>query len=217
MAATAGTPHESPAIMTMPLVILAACTMLMGLIGTPAWPWFDSFVDGKRARLDFGGFGEKDLVPVMLLSTSIFFIGLGLGWWLYGRKPVGAASDPDALERMQPQIFNLLRRAFFVDEFYEATFIRFNGWCARLSDWFDRWIWGGVVQLVSYVVLGLSWVNRSLDAWVVNPGFDQGCRSVTGGGQLLSRLQSGRAQTYLRIVGIAFVALVLFLIWGGHG
>jgi NADH-quinone oxidoreductase subunit L len=70
---------------------------------------------------------------------------------------------------------------------------------------------------VTYLVLGLSELNRSVDAFVVNPGFDQGCQNVTRGGQLLSRLQSGRTQSYLRIVGIAFAALVLFLIWGKHG
>jgi NADH-quinone oxidoreductase subunit L len=51
----------------------------------------------------------------------------------------------------------------------------------------------------------------------VNPGFDEGCRNVTRGGRILSHLQNGRAQSYLRIVGIAFAALVLFLIWGKHG
>jgi NADH-quinone oxidoreductase subunit L len=60
-------------------------------------------------------------------------------------------------------------------------------------------------------------LNRALDTFVVNPGFDEGCRSVTRGGQLLSRLQSGRTQSYLRIVGIAFAALVLFLIWSKNG
>ena len=47
-AAATGTPHESPAVMTIPLVILAGCTMLLGLIGTPAWPWFDAFLDGSE-------------------------------------------------------------------------------------------------------------------------------------------------------------------------
>ena len=32
--------HESPAVMTMPLVILAVFAVLLGIIGTPAWPWF---------------------------------------------------------------------------------------------------------------------------------------------------------------------------------
>ena len=34
------------------------------------------------------------------------------------------------------------------------------------------------------------------------------------GGGLLSRLQNGRVQSYLRVIGIALAALVLFLIWG---
>jgi NADH-quinone oxidoreductase subunit L len=153
----------------------------------------------------------------MLSSTIIFFLGLGIGWWFYGRKPIESAEAPDALERLQPQIFNVLRNGFFVDKLYEATIIRFNAWCSRSCDWLDRWFWGGAVRLVTYLVVGLSGLNRLVDSFVVNPGFDQGCRNVTRGGQLLSRLQSGRTQSYLRIVGIAFAALVLFLIWGKRG
>jgi NADH-quinone oxidoreductase subunit L len=44
-------PHESPAVMTVPLVILAAFAMLLGFIGTPAWPWFQSFLDGTHSTL----------------------------------------------------------------------------------------------------------------------------------------------------------------------
>jgi NADH-quinone oxidoreductase subunit L len=216
-AAIAKDPHESPAIMTIPLVILATFSMLLGLIGTPAWPWFASFLNSEQTKLDFNGFAENGVLPVMLSSTIIVFLGLGLGWWFYGRKPIESAETPDALERLQPQIFNVLRNGFFVDKFYEATVIRCNAWCSRFCDWLDRWVWGGAVRLVTYLVLGLSELNRSVDAFVVNPGFDQGCQNVTRGGQLLSRLQSGRTQSYLRIVGIAFAALVLFLIWGKHG
>jgi NADH-quinone oxidoreductase subunit L len=63
----------------------------------------------------------------------------------------------------------------------------------------------------------VSVLYRSLDVMVVNQGFDRGCQGVTRGGRILSRLQNGRAQSYLRIVGLAFVALVLFLIWGKRG
>jgi NADH-quinone oxidoreductase subunit L len=216
-AAVATTPHESPAVMTTPLVILAAFSILIGLVGTPAWPWFSSFLNGQQAKLDFGGFAENGVFLVMLSSTIILFLGLGIGWWFYGRKPIESADAPDAVERLQPQIFNALRNGYFVDELYENTVVRFNTWCARACDWLDRWIWSGAVKLVSYFVLGLSWLSRSLDVYAVNPGFDEGCRSVTRSGRILSHLQNGRAQSYLRIVGIAFAALVLFLIWGKHG
>jgi len=48
----------------------------------------------------------------------------------------------------------------------------------------------------------------------VNLGFDQGCEQFRHGGGLLSRLQDGRVQNYLRVIGVALAAMVLFLIWG---
>jgi NADH-quinone oxidoreductase subunit L len=198
-------------------VILAMFSILLGFIGTPAWPWFDSFLNSEPAKLAFKRFSENGILPIMLSSTIIVFLGLGLGWWFYGRRQIEDAESQDALERLQPQIFNVLRNAYFVDRFYEVTVIRFNTWCSRVCDWLDQWIWGGAVKLITYLVLGLSILDRSLDTFVVNQSFDQGCKSVTRGGQILSRLQSGRTQSYLRIIGIAFAALVLFLIWGKHG
>ncbi len=209
-------PHESPAAMTMPLVLLASCAVLLGLIGTPAWPWFNSFLGGQPAALDFAGFLEHGTLPVMFSSTIIVFLGLGLGWWFYGRRPIASADAPDALERLQPGVFRVLQNKFYVDEIYGATVIRWNGWLARLSDWMDRWIFNGAVQAVSYLVIGLSWMARSMDVFVVNPGFDGGCKTVTAGGRMLARLQSGRTQTYLRMVGLAFAVLIVILIWSGR-
>jgi NADH-quinone oxidoreductase subunit L len=48
----------------------------------------------------------------------------------------------------------------------------------------------------------------------VNSGFDEGCRRITEGGGLMSRLQNGRIQSYLKVIGIALAVLILFLIWG---
>ena len=103
-----------------------------------------------------------------------------------------------------------------MDEIYEGSVIRFNAWGARACDWLDYWVWNGVVQGLSLLVVGVAWLDRLIDEHVVNPGFDEGCRRLSRGGTLMSRLQSGRVQTYLRFVGVALVALVLFLIWGGR-
>jgi len=207
-------PHESPAVMTVPLIVLAAFSILLGYIGTPAWPWFHSFLKGEPAAIDFGRFSEGGVLPLMMSSSIIVFIGLGLGWWFYGRKPIVRADETDALERLRPDIFALLKNKYYVDELYEATVIRFNAWWSRVCDWLDTWVWNGAVQLVSYLVLGLSWVNRFCDEYVVNLGFDEGCRRVTLGGKVMSRLQDGRVQNYLRVIGVALAALVLLLIWG---
>jgi NADH-quinone oxidoreductase subunit L len=209
----AGAPHESPAVMTIPLVILAAFAMLLGLIGTPAWPWFQSFLENGRPTLNFAALAGPGL-PVMLSSSLLVFLGLGLGWWFYGRQPIDTAESPDALGKLQPQVFTVLGHAYYVDALYGATLIRLNTLWSKVCDWFDRWVWNGAVQTVSYFVLGVAWVDNSFDTYVVNSGFDGGCQNVSRGGHILSLLQGGRVQSYLRMIGVALIGLVIFLLWG---
>jgi NADH-quinone oxidoreductase subunit L len=208
--------HESPPVMTVPLLVLAAFSMILGFVGTPAWPWLQGFLDGESASYVVGKLLEPHVLGLMALSSLVAFAGLGLGWWLYGRRPVLSADQPDTLEWFQPEVLALLKRKYFVDEIYEASVIRFNAWWARACDWLDYWVWNGVVQLVSLMVVGLGWLDRVFDEYVVNLGFDEGCRRLTRGGTFMSRLQCGRVQRYLRLIGVALVVLVLFLIWGGR-
>jgi len=207
-------PHESPAVMTVPLVILAAFAMLLGFIGTPAWPWFQSFLDGTQTTLAFSAFSGLGVLPVMVSSSLLVFCGLGLGWWFYGHKPVESAKGLDALGKLQPPIFTFLGHAFYVDALYDATLIRCNTTWSRVCDWLDRWVWNGAVQAVSYFVLGIARVDDFFDATIVNTGFDEGCEGVSRGGQFLSLLQNGQVQSYMRIIGCALITLVLFLLWG---
>jgi NADH-quinone oxidoreductase subunit L len=207
-------PHESPAVMTVPLVILAVFAILLGFVGTPAWPWFDGFLNGETAGFNFSKLTESGTLGLMLASAAIVFTGLSLGWWLYGKRQRKTAAEPDVLQIAQPAVFRLLENKYFVDEIYEATVIRFNAWAARACDFLDRRIWGGVVLLVTWITLGLSRLYRFTDDFVVNLGFDAGCETLRDGGSELSSWHTGRVQTYLRVIGVALVVLVLFLIWG---
>ena len=211
-----GDPHESPRNMTVPLIILAAFAILLGFIGTPVWPWFQHFLGEEALSFNFGKLGEAGTLSTILISTIVVFVGIGLGWWLYGRKSVTQVDQADLLERAQPDIYHLLKRKYFIDEAYEWSFVRLNAFWAKACAWLDAVIVGGAVQLCSYLVLGLSAVNRAIDDFVINLGFDEGCRGVGLGGKLMSRLQTGRIQNYLRVIGIALAVLVLFMIWGCH-
>jgi NADH-quinone oxidoreductase subunit L len=209
-------PHESPSVMTGPLMALAACSILLGFIGTPAWPWFENFLLGHLGHFEIGKLFESEVLLMMVISTAVVVAGMGVGWFLYGRTQI-AVDVPDVLERLRPDLFTLLRRKYFVDEMYERSFVRLNAWWARACDWLDTWVWNGAVQIVSYLVLGLSWLNRLFDEYVVNGLFDQSCQKIVGSGGLISRLQNGRIQSYLRFIGIGLTVLVLFLIWGCRG
>ncbi|MEI8291367.1 MAG: NADH-quinone oxidoreductase subunit L [Verrucomicrobiota bacterium] len=207
-------PHESPAVMTVPLVILAGFAILLGVIGTPAWPWFETYLNGHHVEFDLGKLTASGTLTLMVSSSLIVFTGLGLGVWLYGKRQRHTADEQDVLEAFQPAIFKVLQNKYYIDELYEATVIRFNAFAAWLCDFADKWIFGGAVLVVSYLTLGFAWLYRLTDEYFVNLGFDAGCDSIRGGGGFLSRLHAGRVQTYLRIIGVALVMLILFLIWG---
>jgi NADH-quinone oxidoreductase subunit L len=214
---TLSIPHESNAVMTTPLLILAAFAVLLGLIGTPAWPWLQSFLDGKPAVLNLAAFSSAGLLPIMIGSTLVVFLGLGLGWWFYGRIPIESADAQDALGQFQPQAFDALGHGFYVDAFYGATIVRLNTWLSRVCDWLDRWIWNGAVQVVSHLVLGFAWLDNFFDTRIVNSGFDESCQGISRSARVLSLLQSGRAQSYLSMIGLALLVLVLFLLWEARG
>ena len=199
--------------MTTPLAILAFFAVVLGVIGTPAWPLFRAFLEGHEAG--FHGFSEPGLVTLMLTS-SVVFVGLGLGWILYGNKSP-SAEEPDALERAVPPVWAALRDKLYVDELYGATVIAFYYWWAHVADWLDRNVWGGAVDLIAYAFRGWARLNRFLDTNVVDGSFDKGCEELATGGGLLARVQNGRVQSYLRLLALAVVVLAAILFWSSRG
>jgi NADH-quinone oxidoreductase subunit L len=207
--------HESPAVMTLPLVILAFFAGGLGFIGTPAWPWFHAFLEGRAVNFGWSGFSEPGLLAVMGTSTVVVFLGLGLGWRIYGNRTPDPDA-PDALETATPLIWGWLQDRLYVDEFYSVTVVAFYGWWARVSDWLDRRVWGGLVAAVARVFGLWAQLNRFLDTNVVDGSFDKGCDELASGGGLLARVQNGRVQTYLRILALAVAALAVLLIWSSR-
>jgi NADH-quinone oxidoreductase subunit L len=113
-------------------------------------------------------------------------------------------------------VWGWLRDRLYVDELYGETVIAFYGWWARVADWLDRRVWGGAVAGVAGSFALWARLNRFLDANVVDGGFDKGCDELAVSGGLLARVQTGRVQTYLRIMALGVVALVAILIWSSR-
>src|SRR5437763_6010 len=59
--------HESPQVMTIPLIVLALCSILFVLVLTPAWPWLHAYLNGEPAHADLS-----------LLIQAILFLSLAL-------------------------------------------------------------------------------------------------------------------------------------------
>jgi NADH-quinone oxidoreductase subunit L len=209
-------PHESPSVMLMPLAILAFFAITLGAIGTPAWPWFRAFLEGRTVSFDLAGFSEPGLLALMTTSSVVVLLGLAVAWWIYGDKPT-REEDPDALERAFPTIWTLLEGKFYIDELYGVTVIAFYAWWARVADWLDRRVWGGIVAGIAWLFREGAQLSRLFDLHWVDGGFDKGCEELANGGGLMSKVESGKVQIYLRLLALAVVLLTALLIWSSRG
>jgi NADH-quinone oxidoreductase subunit L len=206
--ATAHEAHESPAVMTVPLVLLAICAAVLGFLGMPAHPWLQQMLD-PTVKAEHGSPG------LMALSIGLVLVGISLGWLTYGRRPRVSAEAKDPVEANAPRLFAALAARLGFDEFYAATVFRLNAAAAALADWFDRWIWGGAVRGLGAFSEFFAVTNRQFDEGAINSGFDGASESLRGTGKVYSRAQVGEAHGYLRGIAMAFVVLALLVVMGG--
>jgi NADH-quinone oxidoreductase subunit L len=198
--------HESPRVMTMPLVVLALCSILFVLVLTPAWPWLHAYLSGEPAHADFGSL----IQPVILLSFVLVAAGIGFGWLAYRN-----AGETDPLARTQPGLFRFLENKMWFDEIYEQTIIAFSGILSRLSDWLDRYFWDGLVRLFAGLGQAFGVLSKGFDDHGINAGVDETTSGTRGFGRLISAAHSGQIQTYLGAIAIGMLLLLVLYAWLG--
>ena len=154
---------ETPPVMTGPLIILAVLALIGG------WSVFaQNFLVVPH---------EKEttlIVPALALIALIS--GAGIAVWLYRNR-----------ER-DPLRVDLLRRRFYIDEFYQWLIGMTQEFLARVAAFFDRWIIDGAA------VRGAS-------------------GATFGFGSLLRLFQIGNLQAYAFLFGLGIVALIYFTIF----
>ncbi len=208
--------HESPKVMYIPLIILAIGAVLLGLLGVPE----DFPILGPLLGNSFHHFLAEQFhqwhyvqlphvefnIAVMLISVVMAFAGIGLGYFVYGRKPL-VAGQRDPLERMGV-VWTVLRNKYYIDEIYRATIIRGTIGLANIFFRFDLGIIDGIVNLIGKLTERWSWVSRLFDVYVID-GIVNGLGRLTSAvGQELRYIQTGRVQNYMIIVIISVLLLV---------
>src|SRR5256714_2283553 len=68
--------HENRANMTLPLVVLAVCTVGLSLFLTPAWPWLYDYLSAKTPVLDWAELFH----PLILVSLALVAGGIAAGF-----------------------------------------------------------------------------------------------------------------------------------------
>ena len=132
--------HESPAVMTWPLIVLALFAIIGGFI--PISEIYASQFTGRGSGLSLV---QRILEP--LHSPVPLFAGLAavaIGWLIARALYQNAATDP--LPARLGRFATAMKNRFYFNEFYEATFIRAHDFIAAVMDFIDRWVvdWGGI-------------------------------------------------------------------------
>ncbi|MGH7951147.1 MAG: NADH-quinone oxidoreductase subunit L [Limisphaerales bacterium] len=126
--------HESPAVMTLPLVVLAIFAAIGGFIGITN-NYDSQFVAGHETLSVVQQVLEPLHNPVpMLIGIAVALTGIFLAFALYKN----ATSDP--LPAKLGALATWMKNKFYFDELYEATFVRAHDFIAAVCDWIDRWL-----------------------------------------------------------------------------
>jgi NADH-quinone oxidoreductase subunit L len=136
----AGHAHESPAVMTWPLIVLAVFAVIGGVI--PISDIYATQFTGETPSLTLV---QRMLEP--LHAPIPMFAGLAavaIGWFIARALYQNTTSDP--LPAKLGGLATAMKNKFYFDEFYEATFIRAHDFIAAVADFIDRWVvdWGGI-------------------------------------------------------------------------
>jgi NADH-quinone oxidoreductase subunit L len=186
--------HESPPVMSAPLVILAIGSLVAGLVEIPLVHGANLFhrflapvVAAVQGAAVPAGSGEPGLAPAIEAILIVFSVAIALAGMVLAHRIYGGAGGAErglAFEERYPALHRLLANKWYVDEIYDRLVVR--------------------------PLHGLSWVfYRVVDALVVDGSIRAGAAVARAGGDLGSLTTTGNVRNY----ALYFFLGVIVLFW----
>ncbi|MBU0607761.1 MAG: NADH-quinone oxidoreductase subunit L, partial [Armatimonadetes bacterium] len=213
--------HESPKLMTVPLVILATFAVLLGWVGSP---WiggnlFAGFVHYAPPGAEHvAGHAAHGALPAALVGEGLSEEH-GFNWLVAAISTLmalGGLLVSAAIYRYRILNVNWIKiptyplyfaakHKFWFDEVYEGVIVRGVLLAAAIFRWLDEKIVDGAVNLVGWgtrtlVAVVAGWVDK----WIVDGAVNLVGWMTKTVGEYGARLQTGRVQEY--ISGFVFIA-----------
>jgi len=199
-----GTPHESPAIMIAPLVVLAILSFCGGWVGihnkfdgylspvtklqvqnTPAAE--EAVMPHEQAPAEESG-ANTELI-LMITSVGVALLGFGLAWYLYKAHP----EKPAEIAQSLGGLYTLVANKYYVDEFYGATIVK-------------------PILAFSTAVL---W--KGIDVNVIDGALNGSAAGAQETSQGVRRMQSGNIRSYAGWVAVGAAVVIGYMVYVGVG
>jgi NADH-quinone oxidoreductase subunit L len=180
--------HESPPIMTIPMIVLAVLSVIGGYVGIPhvlgGHNYFHEFLSPVfklHENLPHGEGSEKLELLLMVVSVAVALFGIFLAFNLYLRNP----ELPKKLSEKWAKAYKILWNKYYVDEIYGFIFV-------EGTKGFGRILWHNFDEAV--IDRTVNWIGSLM--------------KIMGAG--LRLFQTGFVRDY--IIGILVGALILMLL-----
>ncbi|MEW9519586.1 NADH-quinone oxidoreductase subunit L [Streptomyces tubercidicus] len=151
-------PHESPKVMTLPMIVLALGSVFAGGLFSVN----EAFVKWLEPVTSFAhGHPPVSATTVTAATIVVLLIGVGIAWLMYGRKPVPALAPRGSL------LTRAARRDLLQDDFNDLVFVRGGEELTGTLVQLDRTLVDGAVNGTAASMGGLSGLLRRLQTGFV--------------------------------------------------
>jgi len=205
--------HESPPVMTVPLMVLAGLAILGGFMGVPPeHGWLHGFL--STVAIPLGAVPHEvsmgTLIGLMAVAITIALGGWGLAHYMYSIKP-GMA---DEWSERYAGAYRIFLNKYYVDELYDTIIVEPCKRLGQLWDWFDQNVIDRFVRGIGHGTdasgAGITWTEKH----VIYAGLNVIGYANHVAAWSWRKLQTGLVNHYAAVIVIGLFILVHFLfVW----
>jgi NADH-quinone oxidoreductase subunit L len=207
--------HESPAVMTVPLIILAAGALIVGWLGLP--PFMGTSLFQQWNEPVFGHphhvLSHGTEIVLTLASVGIATAGATLAYLVYYTGRV----RPETFSELAGGVpYRAVYNKYWVDEIYQAVFVRGTLLVAQLGAAIDRYLIDGIVDGSAKLTTAWSWVTGLFDLRFIDGAVNAVSDSFLDWGARVRKVQTGSINAYLYAIVAGVVGImVVRMLWSG--
>lgn len=205
--------HESPAVMTTPLIILAVFSVIAGFLNLPesmgGGAWFHHWLAPIWPVEEEAHSSHSLEILLALLSFGIAIISIGFAYLFYMKN----THLPETVEKMFPVLHRLSFNKYFIDEIYEVTFVKPTIYLSKGISIFDKTVIDGLVNGLGTLTVWVSKINGWIDTHIVDGAVNGAADIIQWSGDKIRKTQTGYLYNYLSYVLGGVIVITVYLVF----